>query len=344
MSNNADLNYIYSKRFNLTQNSIEKIKASIKERYGLKVIRVSENDSGYVFMGEYGVSIGDVTYDSSIGQYKKFNYHQGAKEEISRRRDNALQKNKENSVQQELSKTSSKKRFKLTRNMIGTTITNAGLNVLISIGAVKAIDNEDITYSVERINTVANANDLILNAWANYTMRLVTDGSNDSNQEYVQKVAEDLKNNYFNKAMMAYYDYVDQVESGLPRELVVGSLKSYHDSFRNDCFSLDEALDSSFYSYATFDESPYADAVVFDETGNLVTSGSIYGECYNQDGKLLLPGSAYTVYVKAVDVPGNNYSITNLPDDTKFVSGEAYVAERHLGDFLGVNEKFSEAN
>ena len=48
---------------------------------------------------------------------------------------------------------------------------------------------------------------------------------------------------------------------------------------------------------------------------------------------MLLVDGNYTVYVRAVDVPNNDYTITNLPDDAEFIHGEAYVAEHHLDDF-----------
>ena len=194
---------------------------------------------------------------------------------------------------------------------------------------------------MEQVNTVASANDLILNSWANYAIGEVIDGANSSDYQYAQSVAEDLRNNYYNKMMLSYYNYVDQIDSGLPDD-IIGKLKdSYHNEFRNQCYIFDEALENSFYDYVTFDESPYADAVVYDQNGNRVVSNGLYGESYDSNGSLIIPGGniGYIVYVKAVDVPGNNYSITNLPSDTKFINGETYVSDEHLDDFVNINSK-----
>jgi hypothetical protein len=194
---------------------------------------------------------------------------------------------------------------------------------------------------MEQVNTVANANDLILYSWANYAMNEVVYGSNNNNYEYSHTVAEDLKNSYYNPLMLQYYNYTDQIESGLPAD-VIGKLKdSYHNEFRNLCYIFDEALEGSFFDYATFDESPYADAIVFDNNGNRVVENGLYGESYDTNGNLIIPSGnvGYIVYIKAEDVPGHDYSITNLPTDARFINGETYVSDEHLDDFQNTNNR-----
>ncbi len=342
MKDKLDYNFVYSRRIKLTDASIEKAKSVIMNRYGVEVLRVVENENGYVFYGEYDVSIGDVTYDSISGKYKGLNYHGGAVEEIERRRKIEAHK-KQVAEQSRKNAVNAKRKLKLKRKRFGVAITSVGLAVLISLGVVHAMnknttDNQPYV-SVEQVNTVASANDLILNAWANYAIGLVTEAGYNSEYEYVQSVADNLKNEFYNKAMLAYYNYIDQKESDLPVELIGNASTNNHNEFRRDCYLLDEALEESFFNYATFDDSPYADAVVYDSNGNLVTDGAILGECYDSNGNLLLPGSEYTVYIKALDVPGNDYSITNLPEDAVFYNNVIYVAEDHLNDFSVENNK-----
>lgn len=338
MANN-EFNFVYTRRYKITQRSLDKIAENIKKNLGIDVYRIQEIDDGYVFIGKYGISIGDLTYLPQQGEYRKFNYHQGAKESI-------LARDKEEKRKINPTNKRHPRRFKLQRKRLGIALAAGSIALLIAGGSITLKTNalqatKAPTYAVQQVNTVASANDLILNAWANYAMGLVVQGSQDTSYEHAQVVADDLRSNYFNNAMLQFFNYTDQIESGLPID-VIGKLKdSYHNEFRNQCYLFDEALESSYYSYATFDESPYADAVVFDQNGDRVVANGLYGESCDGTGNLILPGGniGYSVYVKAVDVPGNDYSITNLPADTRFINGETYVSDEHLDDFVNVSSK-----
>ena len=80
MSN--QFNFQFKERFPLTDRAIETIINSIKEDYGLVVREVKETENGYLFIGRYGFTIGDVTFDESIKKYREFNYHEGVKDRI----------------------------------------------------------------------------------------------------------------------------------------------------------------------------------------------------------------------------------------------------------------------
>lgn len=332
MSGNNEFKFIHSGRIKLSSSQLQDVCDDIKEKSGLDVIQINEIDEGYEFVGKHNIPIGLIEYLPNENKYRRFNYYRGAKEEIQKK--------------DRISRTSRTKKFKLQRGKrIGIAIGAAGLALLLSIGAIKtptkAVEPDYIaTNYSQQLNTVASANDIILTSWANYAMGLVHDGASGSNYEYAKTVSEDLRTNYFNDLMMNYYNYVDQVESGLPEE-VIGKLRdSYRNKFRNKCYEFDEALENSFYNYATFDESPYADAIVFDQTRNRVVEKGQYGESYDSNGNLILIDSnvGYTVYIKAVDVPGNDYSITNLPSDAMFINGETYVSDEHLDDFTKGSE------
>lgn len=332
MSENNDFKFIHVGRFKLSSSQLQEVCDNIKKDTGLEVMHVDEIEEGYEFVGKHDIPIGLIEYLPTENKYRRFNYYRGAKEEIQKK--------------ERVSRTSKTKKFKLQKGKrIGIAIGAAGLALLISMGAMKlqtkAVDTDYVAtdYS-QQLNTVASANDIILSSWANYAMNLVYDGAAETNYDYAQTVSEELRASYYNNLMTNYFSYVDQVESGLPEE-VIGKLRdSYRNKFRHKCYEFDEALENSFFNYATFDESPYADAIVFDQSRNRVVENGQYGESYDYNGNLILVDGnvGYTVYVKAVDVPGNDYSITNLPSDALFINGETYVSDEHLDDFVRGND------
>ena len=204
MSN--QFNFQFKERFPLTDRAIETIINSIKEDYGLVVREVKETENGYLFIGRYGFTIGDVTFDESIKKYRQFNYHEGVKDRI-RDRDRAEAQKKK------------KKKFKLQKyKKIGITLTASAIIALCAIGAVKLATNvfdkpEQQIEVVQQMNTVANANDLILYSWANYAMNEVYAAAERSDVEYADTLCEELRNNNFNAVMMNYFNYTDQLDS-----------------------------------------------------------------------------------------------------------------------------------
>lgn len=327
MSNdNKQYDFRFGKKYPLTEKAIEITTERIYETYGLRVREVRETESGYLFIGKYGFSIGDITFDENEGRYRQFNFHEGVISRI-KDRDKAEQQKKK------------KKQFKLQKyKKIGVALGATAIIALASVGAIKLIDNitkepEQQVEVVQQMNTVANANDLILYSWANYAMNEVYDRAENSEVEYAQTLCDNLRNSNYNVVMLNYFNYLDQLNSGLPAE--INGKDSYHTEFRNQCYLFDEALESSYFSHATFDESPYANAIVLDSNGQKITSTGLYGEVCDINGNLIVIDGdvGYTVYVRAVDVPNNDYTITNLPDDAEFIDGEAYVAEHHLDDF-----------
>lgn len=243
---------------------------------------------------------------------------------------------------------SQKRKFKLQKNKrLGITFTASAIAVLVGIGAITHVIVEknkpvDLTpvpgYSLEQRNTVADANDIVLYSWANYAKLYAEDIVANSNDDNLRQELDDIVMNYYDPMLVSYDDYIDQVESGLTNEAMTRLKQKYQISFRNYCYLLDEALEDSPFAMATFDASPYADAFVYDAGGEKAVENGMYGEMYNHNGELLIPvlpgeTSNYYVFVKAVDVPNHDYTIENLPRDTIFVDGEAYVADTHLDDF-----------
>lgn len=331
MKNDNDLNldFIATRRYKLTESTLNDVADEIQRSYGLEVLEILETEEGYVFRGKYGFTIGDLTYDSQRGGYKSFNYHRGVKENI-REKD------------EQKKRASRQRKYKVQRNKrIGVALTAGAVALFVSIGVIKGLTTEQPhkeTIRTENVavathlNTIDNANDLILVAWANYAMGEVTEFCENSEIDVFQGMNTDVYANVFAPVMMNYYNYLDCVDSPLPSDIIGSSLEANHSSFRSSAVAFNEYLKTMNFTSCTFANSPFADAVVFDASGKAVVASDRYkGEVNSADGKLITyDDSGYSLYIRAVDVPDNNYSITNLPDDARLYNGETYVDYMHL--------------
>ena len=328
--NDLDLDFIMNRRFKLLDRTLEEVADKVQNQYGVEVLEILETDEGYVFKGKYGYTIGDLTFDEKNGRYKAFNYHRGVVESINERD----------------KKVTARRKYKVQRNKrIGVAFTATALIALAGIGVIKGMDyknnhndlnSESIEVSfAERtpINTVNNANDLLLVAWSNYAMGEVSDFCCDTEIDALQGLEKDVYTNVFAPVMMDYYNYLDYIDSPLPEDIIGESLKNSHSQFRNSVLLFDEHLkDLNFISY-TFASSPFAYAIILDQDGNKVEkNGQLDGEVVTKDGALITfdGEQSYSVYIRGIDVPNNDYSITNMPSDAKLIDGEIYVDYIHL--------------
>lgn len=341
MKNDNDLNldFIVSRRYKLTESTLNEVADEIQKKYDIEVLGIVETEDGYVFRGKYDFTIGDLTYDIKQGRYSKFNYHRGVKESI-KEKDAAM-------------KRASRRKYKVQRKRIGVALTASAVALFVGIGVIKGINNNNQktetirTESVavaSHLNTIHDANDLILVAWANYAMGGVTDFCESSELDVLQGMNKEVYINIFAPIMSSYYNYLDCVDSPLPEDIIGSSLENNHEAFRQHVITLNEQLKAMNLNSYTFASSPFADAVVFDENGNIVVSNERYkGEVKNADGDLVTydGDENYNIYIRAVDVPNNNYSITNLPADAKLYNGETYVDYTHLFKVNEVDQKVS---
>ncbi|MDE5888467.1 MAG: hypothetical protein K2H20_00435 [Bacilli bacterium] len=327
--NELNLDFIITRRYKLTESTLNEVADEIQRTYGVEVLGIVETEEGYVFRGKYDFTIGDLTFDSKRGGYQTFNYHRGVKESIKEK-------------DAEMAKASRQRRYKVQRNKIlGTALTAGAVALFITIGVIKAtntnqpqttLDRNETVAVVNHLNTIDNANDLLLLAWANYAMGEVSDFCESSEIDALREMRPDIYSNVFVPVMTDYYKYLDYVDSPLPEEIIGESLKSTHSSFRNSVIEFNEYLKSMNFNSFTFANSPFADAVVFDKSGEVALAGDRFeGEVKTSDGELLTyDEESYSVYIRAVDVPNNNYSITNVPEDAKLFNGETYVDYTHL--------------
>lgn len=334
MERNNEFEFLNLSRFKLTERRLNEICDSVKERYGLDVKEILETDNGYVFKGNYGFTIGDVTYDTVTGTYRPFNFHRGVVESI-RERDEAIRARR---AQER------KRKYKVQRNVkIGTAITAAGLVVLVGLGVVKGLNSTPnvpdssqvgIVSEVEDLQSIRDVNDLILIDWANFAINGLSEACDRSEYEFFKSEKETAYANLYVPIMSNYYNYLDMIDSGLPQEMVGSSIQNNHDSFRNSAYSFNDYLGGDYFSEFEFKNTPFASAIVVDSQGRVVdTTGEIHGELVDGEGKVItFDDSTAKVYVKASAVPGQNYDISSLPEDAVVFEGEAYVAASHLND------------
>jgi hypothetical protein len=216
---NDDFRFVYTEKVPLTNEQKDELASRITRKIGEKVFSIQDVKDGYIIRGKYGVEIGRVNYNFQRGCYEEFKYRPRSIEEISAR-DMAQKHNKGDN--KSVMKRSRSRKFALQKGKrIGIALGAGALAVLLSVGAI-AIKTNAVepnykipSYNMEQVNTVANANDLILYSWANYAMNEVVYGSNSNNYEYSHTVAEDLKNSYYNPLMLQYHNYTDQIQTSI---------------------------------------------------------------------------------------------------------------------------------
>jgi len=126
------------------------------------------------------------------------------------------------------------------------------------------------------------------------------------------------------------------IDSGLPHDIVGDSIARNHQDFRNNAKKFNDYLGEQYFGEYTFENSPYADAIVMDESGKVIsTTGDITGELQDEEGKVItFDSDNIKVYIKATSIPGQNFTLENLPTDAVLHNGDAYVLASHLYDDL----------
>lgn len=318
------LNYVFSKKYSLTENVINGVKKSIKDNYGLDVARVNETEKGYVFISNHGYTIGDLTYNPHTGLYNKFNFHEGVIE-------------KEIEASKHGQKKIGYRKFKLQRNKMIVRLTAASIATFIVLGVIKAmpkntINDSQIVVVETHLNNLETADDIVLVSWANYAMDKITDLANKSPYDYIKEQRKNLYADFVN-AMNSYYNYVDQVESLLPVDLTKPLTDKYHEAFRSAIVTYNNAVKGSLFLDFAFDSTPYVDAALLSKDGQIFTDGRYTGEVVDSDKKVVLLDFGdrnYQVYVQASDVTNVSFDPNTKVDQSIMYNGRLYVSDNYL--------------
>lgn len=287
--------------FPITKEELASAEKKVNEMYGNKISGVASINRGKVFLGEYGVILGDFTYIQSTGQYE-FHRNPKADEEI------ALKKEQDRRRRQ-----NEYKRKKKLRDFILKKVTPFVLIATMSVAAVIGINNKkvdiDKTPSNEIVNVVGvktiNDSELeVVVEWLNYGIDGLRDTCYNSEwKDYVMPQYEDAYTSYFMPAMHAYSDYEEMVATELPDDIIGDSKEAAIRRVYSNANELNEVVPNS-HQFAV---SPYSKAIVVEM----------------EDG-------TKEVYVPLSELKVTNYSTTNLPEDARIVDSQIYVLDDHL--------------
>ena len=344
----------FARPYRLTESSLDKIRVSLAKSINCRVeeIRVHyDSNKGYFFYGPYDICVADLLIEGA--EYRGVSIYGGViadlkvqLEDERRRtaeeaRKRMRQEQREARERERKEERNRKVKFVLQKYVApGVMITALGIGALTGIGAIhNALTNEptQIVQQQADLNTVANANDLILFTWANHAMTELSQIAAESQYDQIGTMAENIRVDYFTPIMSSYYNYIEEGMLDLPIELTGESIKTSHNSFRNNAYLFDEELQDRGFGKCSFKNSPFANAIVVDAYGQIVSGSEsgLFGEVYDSKGELITLESdmGYIVYVRAEDVLGNDYGTSNYPEDAIMYKGVAYVSSSHLFDY-----------
>ncbi len=348
------LNIPFGRPYRLTDSSLDRICISLAKTINCRakeIHAIYDKNKGYYFYGPYNVCVADLIFEGN--DYRGIQIYGGIIEDLKvqleeerkrveiETRQREARERRERREQLKKEQRAKKRKFILQKFVIpGVAITAGGIIVLTGIGAIHDAITKEPTQIVQQeqdLNTVANANDLILFTWANYAMTEVYDTANNSEYDHIKSMAEGLRTDYFTPIMSSYYSYMEEGMLDLPVELTGESIKTNHNSFRNNAYLFDEELQNKSFGKCSFANSPFANAIVVDAYGKVVSGSDtgLFGEVYDSNGELITLDSemGYIIYVRAQDVIGNNYGTSNYPEDAIMYKGVAYVNSSHLYDY-----------
>lgn len=319
---NYDLPF-FTSRFKLTERSLGNALILLEKQSGLKIRDIKEVKDGYVFIGDFGILVGDITFNYSRGEYNNIKYHTGAREAIIEEANKRKAQKRKNE----------QKKFRLQKGIrLGVALTTASIIGLTALGVIKPLDfifhdnSQTVVASEVSETSILDANDLLALRWADYAMGEVSEICSNTEYETVANMREIAYADYYVKVMSSYYDYLDyydQMSSGIPEDLITDGMSRAHNNFRSNLLSFDEYLKNSVaFSNCTFSNSPFSDAIIIDDMGQVASSG-VDGEIVDSTGNVITYDDGnYEVYVKGVDF---GYNLDNLPDSSIIHDGEVYV-------------------
>ena len=343
----------FARPYRLTDNALDRIRVSLAKTINCRVEEINvqyDNSKGYYFYGPYDICVADLLFEGS--EYRGVSIYGGIVDDLKvqleeeRRRTaeearkRLRQEQREAKERERQEQRARKRKYVLQKFVVpAVAITAGGIVVLTGIGAIHNAITKEPTQIVQQqdLNTVANANDLILFTWANHAMTELSQIAAESQYDQIGSMAETIRVDYFTPIMSSYYSYIEEGMLDLPIELTGEAIKTSHNSFRNNAYLFDEELQDRGFGKCSFKNSPFANAIVVDAYGQIVSGSEsgLFGEVYDTKGELITLESemGYIIYIRAEDVLGNDYGTSNYPEDAIMYKGVAYVSSNHLYDF-----------
>lgn len=323
MGENKDINIPFPTRYKILDSSLFKFCEDIKKKYGVKVEEIKETESGYVFLGEFGLTIGELMFDYAKGEYRNFDFNQGTIELIRQKKEelqnNQQQNNKKNKFALQVGK------------RIGITLTALAVGALASYGVIKTVDalipdktvTSDENDFVVPLQSIDSASDLLIIEWANSAMSRVTALANSSDYDIFKERADIIYKSYFAPLMSNYYNYLYELDSNIPLEYKQDIMDSYHNNFRSLAVEFNNILETYAYSDCVFSATPYSNALIVDDEGNVLTCNE-KNETYAVDGTYISFDDSYNVYFDLIDLGDEDFGTEEFSNIIEY-EGRSYV-------------------
>ena len=180
-------------------------------------------------------------------------------------------------------------------------------------------------------NNIESVNDLILYNWIKYAGEELKGIQNTTEYDALKTMVNNIYSTAYTPVLVDYFDYTyNKTISPLTDETKNKMVEDYHNGFRRGAMEFNNSLNDSLFNRLTFEESPYAMAILKGENGEELTISN--KEVYDATGKLIDNTGKYKVYVPIDSIKGKN-EILSLPEDAIIVADLTYVLDSHINDF-----------
>lgn len=331
----------------LPKEDLDELKRELEIKYKV-VCNYEKTRFGYVF---YDVShdrkLAKLEYDEFNKRYKSLEIFRGIKEPEPPYLMQRGQKRK----------TKKKRTFSLKRVVAGVALTASTVAMFTTAGIIKPKINEklnkvrDIFHlpAVEEVveldeDTALNeASDIVAMSWASYTMDTITKIAQSENDEYLLLEAKKIYENYYTKIISLYNDYEEVMDPNIEKnDTLVNATEILHTYLRKNLVAFNDAVRRSSFGQFGFHSSSFASAIVTDSNGKSLRLDD-NKISYNEDGFPIIyslsDNDDYCIYVKVQDIPNNNYTVNNCPQDSLMINGQIYVKSSHINDFTTIAEQ-----
>jgi hypothetical protein len=180
-------------------------------------------------------------------------------------------------------------------------------------------------------NNIESVNDLILYNWLKYAGEELKKVEETTEYDALKTMVQNLYSTAYAPVLSNYFDYTyNKTISPLPEEINGGLIDEYHNGYRRTAMEFNSSLGDSLFNRFTFEESPYAMAILKGANGEDLTVNN--KEVFDRSGKLIDNTGEYKVYVPIDSIKGNS-EILSLPEDAIIVDDLTYVLDTHINDY-----------
>lgn len=181
-------------------------------------------------------------------------------------------------------------------------------------------------------NNIETVNDVILFNWLKYASEGLKEIERTTEYDALKNMVKSLYSTSYTAVVSNYFDYTyNKTISPLPEEVNGQMIEDYHNGYRRAAMEFNANLADSLFNRLTFDESPYAMAILKGENGEELAVNSKF-EVFDAAGNLICNTSKYRVYIPIDSIKGNKENVT-LPEDAIIIDDLTYVLDTHINEY-----------